>query len=108
MVSDNLPLIEAAASAAEVISAISGGGLGMAIVATDDKPAVITDGDLRRAIELHQESLFSKTAADLMTPNPVTVMSGTRVEDALVLMDQKKITSVLVTDQGQVVGVFKK
>lgn len=108
MVNDNLPIIEPDASVAEVISVISGGGLGMAIVLTTDKPAMITDGDLRRAIEQYQESLFSKTAADLMTLNPVTVMSGTRVEDALVLMEQKKITSVLVTDQGKVVGVFKK
>lgn len=38
----------------------------------------------------------------------MSIMSGTRVEDALQLMEQKKISSVLVTDQGKVVGVFKK
>ena len=108
MVSDNLPVIQPDASVAEVISAISGGGLGMAIVSTVDKPSVITDGDLRRAIEKYKEQLFTKNASNLMTSNPVSVMAGTRVEDALVLMEEKKITSVLVTERGEIVGVFKK
>jgi arabinose-5-phosphate isomerase len=108
MVTENLPLITTDTSVAEVISAISSGGLGMAIVMVDNSPSIITDGDLRRAIERYSESIFSKTAGDIMSGNPVSIMSGTRVEDALQLMDQKKISSVLVTDQGKVVGVFKK
>jgi arabinose-5-phosphate isomerase len=108
MVTDNLPLITTDTSVAEVISAISSGGLGMAIVMVDDSPSIITDGDLRRAIERYSETIFSKTAGDIMSGNPVSIMSGTRVEDALQLMEQKKISSVLVTDQGKVVGVFKK
>lgn len=108
MVIENLPLITTDTSVAEVISAISSGGLGMAIVMVDNSPSIITDGDLRRAIERYSESIFSKTAGDIMSGNPVSIMSGTRVEDALQLMDQKKISSVLVTDQGKVVGVFKK
>lgn len=108
MVTENLPLITTDTSIAEVISAISSGGLGMAIVMVDNSPSIITDGDLRRAIERYSETIFSKTASDIMSGNPVSIMSGTRVEDALQLMEQKKISSVLVTDQGKVVGVFKK
>ena len=108
MVTENLPLITTDTSVAEVISAISSGGLGMAIVMVDNSPSIITDGDLRRAIERYSETIFSKTASDIMSGNPVSIMSGTRVEDALQLMEQKKISSVLVTDQGKVVGVFKK
>lgn len=108
MVTENLPLITTDTSVAEVISAISSGGLGMAIVMVDNSPSIITDGDLRRAIERYSETIFSKTAGDIMSGNPVSIMSGTRVEDALQLMEQKKISSVLVTDQGKVVGVFKK
>lgn len=108
MVTENLPLITTDTSVAEVISAISSGGLGMAIVMVDNSPSIITDGDLRRAIERYSETIFSKTAGDIMSGNPVSIMSGTRVEDALQLMDQKRISSVLVTDQGKVVGVFKK
>lgn len=108
MVTENLPLITTDTSVAEVISAISSGGLGMAIVMVDDSPNIITDGDLRRAIERYKETIFSKTAADIMSGNPVSIMSGTRVEDALQLMEKKKISSVLVTDKEQVIGVFKK
>ena len=108
MIKDNLPFIAPDATAAEVISTISSGGLGLAIVVKNNLVFVITDGDLRRAIQEYEGELFKKTAADLMKANPVTVIVGTRVEDALVLMEQKKITSVLVADQGKVVGVFKK
>ena len=93
---------------ADVITTMSKSGLGLAIVMANDVAHVITDGDLRRAIERYQAELFSKCANDLMVANPVTVKVGTRVEDALQLMDTKGINSVLVSDGQNVVGVFKK
>ena len=73
------------------------------------RDSVITDGDLRRAIERYQAELFRKcAAADLMVADPVTVKIGTRVEDAIQLMEAKGINSVLVTDGRSTIGVFKK
>lgn len=108
MVSENLPYLHPGAHIADVISVISQGGLGMAVVISDGTPHVITDGDVRRGIEKFQETLFSKKASDLMSANPITVMVGTRVEDALQLMEARKVPFVLVKSQGRVVGVFKK
>ena len=108
MSTDNLPILNATASMADVITTMSKSGLGLAIVMADDVAHVITDGDLRRAIERYQAELFSKCANDLMVANPVTVKVGTRVEDALQLMDAKGINSVLVSDGQGIVGVFKK
>ena len=108
MVTKNLPFLSACDDIASVISTISNGGLGLAIVQVGAEVLVITDGDLRRAIEEYQGGLFSKTAQDLMVADPVMVKVGTRVEDALELMEARAITSLLVHDGEAVVGVFKK
>ncbi|MEY8251769.1 MAG: KpsF/GutQ family sugar-phosphate isomerase, partial [Colwellia sp.] len=108
MVSNNLPFLKSDSTVAEVISTISGGGLGLAIIQGSTNTSVITDGDLRRAIEKYQQNVFLKNAHDLMVADPVIVKVGTRVEDALALMDAQAITSVLVQDANVIVGVFKK
>jgi arabinose-5-phosphate isomerase len=107
MVFKDLPFILPDASIMEVISVISNGRLGMAIV-QGEKPSIITDGDLRRALERYEQGIFAKKAGELMTTNPVTVVRGTRVEDALKLMDSKRISSLIVLDNGAVAGVFRK
>lgn len=107
MVFKDLPFILPDASIMEVISVISNGRLGMAIV-QGEKPSIITDGDLRRALERYEQDIFAKKASELMTTNPVTVVKGTRVEDALKLMDSKRISSLIVLDNGAVAGVFRK
>jgi arabinose-5-phosphate isomerase len=52
--------------------------------------------------------LFSRNAADMMSADPTMVPVGTRVEDALILMDERQINALLVFDGDDVVGVFKK
>jgi arabinose-5-phosphate isomerase len=108
MIVDNIPFLDAATSAKDVISTISKSGLGLAIVMQATEPLVITDGDLRRAIEKHQGDFFDLVAADMMVANPVSVVVGTRVEDALQLMEARSVNSILVIENAVVVGVFKK
>jgi len=108
MVTDNLPIISADTSSTEVISTISRSGLGLAIVMVEDKPHVITDGDLRRAIEKHRDGFFDLTADSMMVSNPVSVIAGTRIDDALQLMESRSVNAVLVLDNGVLAGVFKK
>jgi arabinose-5-phosphate isomerase len=108
MIVDNIPFLDAATSAKDVISTISKSGLGLAIVMQANEPLVITDGDLRRAIEKHQSEFFDLVAADMMVANPVSVVVGTRVEDALQLMEARSVNSILVIENAVVVGVFKK
>jgi arabinose-5-phosphate isomerase len=72
---------------------------------------IITDGDLRRLLLAAQEtvpgSILDKTAADLMSRNPVTVTRSTLAVEALRLMEERKITSlVVVGDSQQVEGVL--
>ncbi len=108
MQTQGLPLIDANADVLSLIDGMSKGGLGMAIVQSIQGLGVVTDGDIRRALEQHGEQVFSQTAADLMSLNPASVPPETRVEDALALMEQKQITRLLVLAEGELVGVFKK
>lgn len=109
MVSDNLPVIAEESQVLDVIHAMSEGRLGLAIVRRSDQGwGIVTDGDIRRAIEQHGAAVFQLKAADFMSRDPAMVARGTRVEDALALMDGRRITALLVNEGKDVVGVFKK
>jgi arabinose-5-phosphate isomerase len=108
MVAGELPLVDASSPMMDVLQVITRSSLGLAIVQTGSGHAIITDGDIRRALELHGREVFDKSAAELMTASPAHVSVGTRVEDALVLMERRRISSLLVLDGNKLVGVFKK
>ena len=108
MQTTNLPLVAASDDVLTLINAMSQGGLGLAIVSSAEGKGVVTDGDIRRALEQHGQQVFSHSAQDLMSLNPATVPTDTRVEDALALMEQRQITRLLVVADGELVGVFKK
>ena len=78
------------------------------IVRNANDLGVITDGDIRRALEQYGDQVFAQTAQDLMSLNPANVPPETRVEDALALMEQRQITRLLVINDDQLLGVFKK
>jgi arabinose-5-phosphate isomerase len=67
---------------------------------------LISDGDLRRQLEIHGYSLFERTAAECMTRDPVKIERRELATRALNLMEERRITSLLVVDQdGTVEGV---
>ncbi|HRI29678.1 MAG TPA: KpsF/GutQ family sugar-phosphate isomerase [Chitinophagales bacterium] len=65
---------------------------------------IITDGDLRRILQLNQPFLHL-TAKDLMTPNPKHLPTGTLAIEALHLLRQYKITQLPITQQNRYVGM---
>ncbi len=107
MVKENLPFINDDTGILDLIQTISQGALGICIV-NGSETGIVTDGDLRRAFETHGESIFNKTAKDIMTLEPAAVAVGTRMEDALILMDNLKVTTLLVTKENLIVGVLQK
>lgn len=81
--------------------------LGVTGVFEDDKlVGIVTDGDLRRALERGDE-VFLKWASDIMNHNPKVIESNSLVESALKLMDEYSITSIFVVtgDDATVVGI---
>lgn len=108
MVSVDLPFVSADSELIDILQSMSRGRLGLAIVSDVEGYGIITDGDIRRLIEEHQAVAFKKKANDFMSLKPAIVNVGTRVKDALELMEARKITSLLVVDRDAILGVFKK
>ena len=92
----SLPLVALETPMRDVIMTMTSIGFGVAgVIDADGKlVGVITDGDLRR----HIGDLLDGTAAAVMTPNPKTVPPDTLAEDALMIMNDCKITTVFVMD----------
>jgi arabinose-5-phosphate isomerase len=91
----NLPLVGLSAPAPEVLLTITGKAFGCtAVVEAEGRLAgIITDGDLRRHLG---PDFLGLTAAELMTPGPVTVDAGIPAAEVLGLMQRRSITCVFV------------
>ena len=93
----------------KVVSAITQGCVGITAVCSEQGEllGVVTDGDLRRAIEKH-EDLKQLTAADIMHTKPVTIAADEMFAKAESLMLGRKLSSIIAMDQaGKPVGVVK-
>jgi len=91
----------------DVIYEMSRKGLGITTVVENNRlVGVISDGDLRRLLEKRHD-ILSLTAGECMTVNPKTIAAGEFATSALNIMEQKKITSLIVTSKsGDVEGVI--
>ncbi|MGA8366153.1 MAG: SIS domain-containing protein [Candidatus Acidiferrales bacterium] len=107
---EDVPRVLPSAKMPDVIYEMSRKGLGLAAVtAADDGKllGIVTDGDLRRVMQSRQGNVLELTAADCMTRNPVTLPRAELAAAALRLMEERKITSVLVVDStGRLEGVL--
>jgi arabinose-5-phosphate isomerase len=105
------PVVRADARMRDVIYEMSSKKLGMTcVVDLDDKTllGIITDGDLRRRMERGGE-ILELTAGDVMSRSPVSVGRSTLAAEALHIMEQRKITSIVVAEDGtpaRVAGVL--
>jgi arabinose-5-phosphate isomerase len=105
---DALPKVQPRTKMPDVIYEMSRKGLGMTTVvdANGALAGIITDGDLRRLMQKRRGSVLELTAAECMTPTPVAIPAEEFASAALRLMEQRKITSVVVVDATQrVAGV---
>lgn len=108
MYSDNLPLVAETATMSSVIATMTKGRFGMAIVHTNKSvKGIITDGDLRRSMEKHKDKFFKLKASQIMTKNPKAVVKEMKMAEAEDLMNELKITSLLVTTKGKIEGIVQ-
>lgn len=106
MQTDNLPFISETASGQELVIKLSEGRLGLVIVQNEngELKGVISDGDLRRAMQ-NIDRLSDLHLDQLVTRNPLVVEASLPIHEAEKLMLDKKILSVLVMDDQKVIGV---
>ncbi|WP_442800895.1 KpsF/GutQ family sugar-phosphate isomerase [Sphingobacterium sp. UT-1RO-CII-1] len=76
-----------------------------AVIEQDNIMGIITDGDIRRMLEQHDD-LSQITAANIMSKQPKTIDRKALAADALHTMRQNNITQLLVTDQGKYTGII--
>lgn len=97
MRSDNMPILSPDTRLGEAIMIVSEGKLGLGVAEVEGTIAgLITDGDIRRAIERWQADFFNHTVSDIMTRTPKTVGLDTKITEIQRIMQQYKIHSVLV------------
>ena len=102
---DAIPLVKTETSMKETLLIMSTKGFGIAAIVDEigSLVGVITDGDLRR----HIDDLMGKNAGDIASLSPITVVEETLVVDALNLMQDRKISVLIVTSaDNKPVGVI--
>jgi len=100
MRSDELPIIPKEMHLGEAIIHVSKGKLGLGVSLDNGKIiGLITDGDIRRAMERWQAKFFDHTVSDIMTKEPKTVLPTTKITEIQQIMHHNKIHTVLVCDK---------
>src|SRR5579863_6135081 len=104
---DAVPRVTAQTKMPDVIYEMSRKKLGVTAVVDGDKlVGIISDGDLRRLLEKRGKDVLDLTAGAAMTRNPKTIGAAEFAATALALMEEKKITSLMVVDEaGKLEGI---
>lgn len=99
------PQVAAQTEWKEVVLEMTQHRLGMtAMIEQNRVTGIITDGDLRRMLEKHNQ-LESITASDIASPNPLCMEADQLALEAAAVMQEKKITQLIITQQGVYCGV---
>jgi arabinose-5-phosphate isomerase len=97
-----VPRVHALTKMPEVIYEMSRKKMGITTVVEDERLlGVISDGDLRRLLEKRGKDVLDLTAADCMTSDPKTISPREFAAAALAIMEEKKITSLVVVDDNR-------
>ena len=102
----DLPLILPTATLREAMLAMTAGRLGLAIIAQASQlKGILTDGDLRRSFS-EKNAQLDDPVTRFMSPNPMTIASQSMWFEAEALMLERKIKSLVVVDEVNIVGVI--
>lgn len=102
MVSDNLPIVSKGDKVSDTIIQISKTKQGIAVVIEDEKiVGVVTDGDVRRAMQSKQDSFFHLEVKDIMSTTPKTIDENTKLNVAGDMMRKYNIHSLIVVNNDQ-------
>jgi len=99
---DAIPAVAPETQMSDVIFEMSSKKLGMTTVQENGKlRGVISDGDLRRLLEREGGAALSRTAGEAMNANPRTIRAAELGATALAILEERKITSLIVIDADQ-------
>ncbi len=108
MRSADLPVVAPDCSAKDMIHTVSKGGLGLIVICDEGRiEGIVTDGDIRRAMESRQAEFFNIRAMDIATRNPKCISPEAKLIEAEKKMTQHKVNSLLVAEEGKLLGVIQ-
>jgi len=109
MKKDNLPTCNINESVKDIVHKITDGKCGLVVVLENNNiKGIITDGDIRRAMETKESEFFTLVASDLMSLTPKTIKQNEKLTVANELMSSAKINSLVVTnDNNALVGIVQ-
>lgn len=100
MHTSELPIVSPETPLQEAVTIVSKGRLGICVALKNDTVVgLVTDGDIRRAMENSQNKFFSLKVDDIMTHAPKTVTPTMKVAEIDQILNKNKIHCVLVTDE---------
>jgi arabinose-5-phosphate isomerase len=91
----------------DILSLMSSGGQGLILVQAGKGFGIITDGDLRRCLQKWGRVSFEKIASEIMTSDPIYVDINTSYHEMERLLVKNAISTLLVKDKDQIVGIVK-
>ncbi|KAA6342050.1 Arabinose 5-phosphate isomerase KdsD [termite gut metagenome] len=108
MYKNNLPIVFPNTKICDAIIEISKGKLGIVIIMENNEiKGIITDGDVRRAMQNKQKIFFKLTVSQIMTKNPKMIYESAKLSEAEFLIKQYNIHSIIVIDTNKnLVGVI--
>ena len=102
MRADDLPVVSPSLQMGEALIRMSSGRLGLCVAVEDNRiVGIITDGDIRRAMERSGADFINLRAADILTRDPKRIHPEEKLIEAEKMMTRHKITSLLVTDRDE-------
>ncbi len=109
MTSEKLPVVSPESTFKEIIHTMTKGKLGLCLVTENMKiKGIVTDGDLRRALERTDQPRFGFIAKDIMTLTPKTIHQDEMAIEAEECMLEHKINELLVVDESEnLVGIVQ-
>ncbi len=109
MKKDNLPICTQKTSIKDIIHKITDGKCGLVVVMKNKTiKGIITDGDIRRAMENNEKRFFTLKAKDILSKNPQTINQHKKLIEANKIMIKSKINSLIVVDKSdRLVGIIQ-
>jgi len=109
MKTNHLPVSKKDDSIKELIHKITSGHYGLSVVIEKGNiVGVVTDGDIRRAMDANEKNFFSLNTSDIMTHTPVLILESEKLTTASEIMNQKKInTLIVVNSHREFVGIVQ-
>jgi len=101
-----IPIVKKNSKLKDVVLKISSGQLGCVIVTDKSRKIAgfISNGDMSRAIKKYQD-IFKKKASDIMSNKPKTITKNCLIIDALNIMNNEKITVLIVSKNRKILGL---